>query len=229
MTTRACGMDFGVCGDCALRVGYLENLFLKLAPIKAGPRQREGRTFWDCAMNVDGYSRILEHPPFLPELWRTVVGSSAACASNRRHPPRRSLSPPRRPLTRSPRLPLRASAPACASSPARCRYSWSMVRSCAELPGRTEGTGQLASGAPCTVRTPLYTYQPRPCCTYRVPWHRRRQAAGAGADGDAHRLLGELGDTARRRLARRPHLQRLRQHDHHSTAQRHGHGKAALA
>ena len=104
------------------------------------------------------------------------VGSSACsllCVSNRRAaPPRRSLWALRRP-PRSPRLPLRASVPACASSPARCQYSWSMARSCAD------------------------TYIPEPpvCCAYRI--HRAACLRGPHALYVRRRTRTSLGRAAR--------------------------------
>ena len=58
-----------------------------------------------------------------------------------------------------------------APGPPYCTYGLRVPASCVlYVP---EAQGSLPPGASTAVRTP-YTYQPRACRTYRVPWHHRQ-------------------------------------------------------
>ena len=63
----------------------------------------------------------------------------------------------------------------CAPEPPYCAYGLRAPASCAlYVPRHTAAW----PGGGATVRTPPYTYQPRACHTYRVPWHHRCRRHG---------------------------------------------------
>eukprot|EP00964_Phaeocystis_antarctica_P118866 scaffold82598_cov59-Phaeocystis_antarctica.AAC.5 len=75
------------------------------------------------------------------------------------------------------------------------------------VPASCQRRRAACPGAGTTVRTP-YTYQPRPCRTYHVPWHHRWEPAGhslahGGTGGMVRRLAAARAATHRpKRLAR---------------------------